>query len=165
MRNCGTVISTGSYFDYGRLESETPDHLGCQVGWWGNSLGLTVNSLNVIPGGHATGRFAIRLPNITNVGGAGSSSGPVLPIELQMGTDVGTGTCSPLGSLLIRRAGTMSRDGYSCKPLGNYTGSMSYHDTLRCTLIDGTQYDLKLTNQNVSDGYQTFLGLNTYTYP
>ncbi len=167
MRSCAAIVSSTSpqspVFSDSRTEAN-PD-LGCQLGWIGSLDPLTPWSGISLYYANARARIGIRLPNHTNVGGVGAYSGFVLPLDLRMTTEVGTGSCAPQGVLVIPHKGTLERDGYQCKAMAsNYSGGTGHHGELRCVLKDGTQYDLKLTGTGASIApYQTYLNLKVIT--
>lgn len=162
MRSCGTIVGSESplspsYYN-SRAEPWSSTTLGCQIGWWG-TWHVFQNSIEFNTYNHGMGYawFGVRLPNHTNVGGAGAYSGMVLPLEVfnyvVSGTG-GVGNCEVQVQLYVKRQGTFERDGYSCRELAGDKPAV------RCTIKDGTQYDLRLeANNNSNSLYETFLDL------
>jgi hypothetical protein len=161
MRSCAAIVSSSSPFSASysnsRAEPEYSGSLGCQLAYFGhNPIPYFQWTLEE----NALGQFGIRLPNPTNVGGAGAFSGFVLPVKIVGGAGGSGGSSYGVQAFLkVTRSGTMERDGFHCRNTGTVTGADN-RNPIRCTLKDGTQYDLKLTGSTGSDGhFRSYLDL------
>jgi hypothetical protein len=165
MRSCAAIVTSSSPFSasysQSRAEPELSGSLGCQLGYFGNSWNSFFQWTLAL---NARAKFGIRLPNHTNVGGAGAFSGFVLPVMIE-GASGGSGGSSygVQAQLKLMRSGTMERDGFHCRNTGTVT-TADNRNPIRCTLKDGTQYDLKLTGSIGSDGhFRSYLDLKVVT--
>jgi hypothetical protein len=119
-------IFSGSRSESGNFNSGSQD--GCSVGFFGTGIS---NRLPRLHEGAGTASFGMRLPNVSDSGGAGAGSGWVIPINLE------AYCVDSHPDTFLYAPDDLADWGVSCvHTAGN---------SLRCVIPDGTTYQFDLS--------------------